>query len=81
MRGAEADASLRARYAGITSAELTDAVRFLRSDSGRWLQEELDRALGQALVRAAEATAAELVQAFRDRLPAAPERVASAALP
>jgi hypothetical protein len=77
VRGAEADPALRARYAGIASAELTEAVRFLRGDSGRWLQVELDRALGQALVRAAEATAAELVEAFGDRVPAAPERVAS----
>jgi hypothetical protein len=73
----EVETTLRARYAGVATAEIRETVRFLESDPGLWLLPELDAALTRSLVRAAEATAAELVEVLGSGAPAAPLRTAS----
>lgn len=76
------DASeLRRRYAGIPSRGLEQALAFLESPAGAWLRRELDAALERALVRAARATAAQLVGSLDPGVPPAPLQMARAGQP
>jgi hypothetical protein len=75
---AEPTSALRARYAGIATRELEAALGFLDGAEGAWLRRRLDAAISETLVRAARATAAELIEVFGTGVPAAPLRLALA---
>jgi len=74
-------AALRERYRGIATAEIEAALTFLESPAGAWLEREVDRALERALVTAAEATVAHLVDSFGAGGAPIPLRMASARRP
>lgn len=66
------------RYHDVSTRTLREAVRFLESDTGRWLYGAVSESIDEALARAAGATARRIVDDFEDIAPATPLLVARA---